>query len=106
MLKMLDENKQIADRFPIKEFQISRRNRVILRAYEEAVGIYKGLDRGEFELVVLFDNFKVIFPSESMEADVLEKELNDDLIGQKITILRTDIPERPLLVSVPKMRLG
>jgi hypothetical protein len=41
---------------------------------------------------------------ESYDGKLLKEKLNRVKIGNKISILRTDIPEKPILVRVDKMR--
>lgn len=40
------------------------------------------------------------FPRQSIQAEIIEKQLSGELIGRKIALLSTDDPVTPLLVRI------
>jgi hypothetical protein len=77
---------------------MSEASEIRLEAWQEFVGIFRGIAKDEFRIAVLFNDSRVIFNPESHEAKIVEKRLNGGFIGQRIAILKTDISERPLLI--------
>jgi len=67
-----------------------------LSPWEEACGRLLGIDEDYPYLVLDFGKFRVIFgPTES---DLLGGQLSEEMIGKRISILRTDLPDKPILV--------
>ena len=73
---------------------------VRLRCWEEAVGQCRAVEQGEFGVSVLLGNLRVVFPDGSPEAEMLRKTVNDGWIGKKIGLLRTNVPQTPLLARL------
>ena len=75
---------------------------IYLDAWSEASGLLIGIDHSSG--VLHFEGFNVKVPVVELEKSVI----NDSLIGENIAILRTDIPETPLLLgrfnSTPETR--
>ncbi|MDI6811521.1 MAG: hypothetical protein QMD80_07635 [archaeon] len=70
---------------------------VYLDAYEEVIGTLRGIEKDEFTISLIFDDFQVIFNLDSEEGEIVEKTINSGLIGEKIGLLRTDSPDNPLI---------
>lgn len=69
-----------------------------LKHWHEAVDRFLGLDRDDHWLMVRMGCGHLAFPIDSKEAEVLGKLLKDELIGQRIGILRTDLASKPIVV--------
>jgi len=68
-----------------------------LEPWEEAVGIFKGIKCTYYEVSLLLDNCRIVFPAQSPEASIL-KTLGKKLVSKRIGVLRTDDPQKPLLI--------
>jgi hypothetical protein len=77
---------------------MSEASEIRLEAWQEVIGTFRGIAKEDFRTTVLLGNSRVIFYPESAEAKMIEEQLNGRLIGEKIAILRTDIPEKPVIV--------
>jgi hypothetical protein len=73
-----------------------------LKEWEEIIGIFKGVEKDNFRVSVLFDDLKLIFNLESPETKILKETLDGVMIGNKISILKADISEKPIFVRVDK----
>jgi len=73
-----------------------------LKEWEEIIGIFKGVEKDNFRVSVLFGDLKLIFNLESPETKILKETLDGVMIGNKISILKTDISEKPIFVRVDK----
>jgi len=74
-----------------------------LQSWEEIVGRYQGTERNDSHIIVHLEELSPLsFPLGSSEASILEEELEDVESGTKVGILRSDMPEKPLLVRVVK----
>lgn len=70
-----------------------------LQIFEEAVGYLKKLEISNSNVaVILSPDLRIGFPTGSPEAEVLIRELTDVAPGQKIAILKTDQPHRPIII--------
>jgi hypothetical protein len=70
--------------------------RISLEPWEEAVGIFKGIEYNEYELRLRLGDYATVFPAESAEASIL-KSMSKRLVSKRISVLRTDDPQKPLL---------
>ena len=84
----------------IEREEITRSDQIYLRHWHEAVDIFLGLDRDGHWLMVRMGCGHLAFPIDSKESEVLGKVLKDELIGQRIGILRTDLDSKPIVVRV------
>lgn len=66
----------------------------------EVVGIYSGLFTDDYYIYLTIDNKVLSFPKDSDEAIYLQERLDAKLVGRKISVLRTDIQKKPLLVHL------
>ncbi|MBK5190960.1 MAG: hypothetical protein JJE19_05655 [Methanosarcinales archaeon] len=83
-------------------FEAAQFKRIYLSPYEEACGVFRGLEKDDYSVSVLFEDFQVAFNSDSTEAKIVEEALVEAIPGEKIAILRTDIPEKPIIVRISK----
>ena len=81
-------------------FEAAQFKRIYLSPYEEACGVFRGLEKDDYSVSVLFEDFQVAFNSDSTEAKIVEEALVEAIPGEKIAILRTDIPEKPIIVRI------
>jgi hypothetical protein len=75
-----------------------------LREWEEIVGSFQGIEKDDYSISVMLNNFRVTFNAESNEAKIIEESLNSGLIGERIAILRTDSSAKPLLIRIDRGR--
>ena len=85
-------------------FEVAQLKGIYLRPYEEAIGVFRGIEGDDYSVSVLFGEFQVVFKRDSIEAKIVKKRLKNDLIGEKIAILRIDHSKKPIIVKVDKMR--
>jgi hypothetical protein len=79
---------------------MNRENGVHLSPWSELVGIYYGLrDEGPFTFIMIGEK-SVVFPKDSIEAQLARRQLNPDLLKRKIAVLRTDPDTGHLFVRV------
>jgi len=69
-----------------------------LKPWEEACGTLQGIDEDYPYLTLDFGKFRVVLGSD--EASAIKNRLTDELIGKRISVLRTDIPDKPALMRV------
>jgi len=77
----------------------SKVQRVVLRPFEEIVGIYRGFERGSFGLSVLFDNYQAVFSLGDKEEGSLAQRLGKVPVGSIVGILliEDDISRKTLV---------
>ena len=78
----------------------SRITEVELKVWEEIVGDCINFEVKKDQVAVVFrcsQYYKVVFPVESEEGAIL-RELGIKLVGQRIGLIRTDIPGKPISV--------
>ncbi|UEC43439.1 MAG: hypothetical protein METHAR1v1_1400005 [Methanothrix sp.] len=69
-----------------------------LKPWEEACGMLQSVVE-EFPYLTLdFGKFRVVLGSD--EASNIKSRLTGELIGKRISVLRTDIPDKPALMRV------
>jgi len=70
--------------------------------YQEVIGNYKELKINKNEVTLILTltptNIKLSFPKNTPEANTLTKTLKNTKKGQKIAILFTDNPQKPLII--------
>jgi hypothetical protein len=81
---------------------LAKRKQVQLQPWQEIIGTLKAIETGNqtISAVVMCTqsvDIAVTYPKETAEATILQN-LNS-LLGQKITLLKTDNPEKPLIVK-------
>lgn len=78
----------------------SRIKEIELKVWEEIVGDCIRFEVKKDQVAVVFrctQYYKVVFPGESKEGAIL-RDLGTKLVGQKIGLIRTDIPAKPISV--------
>jgi len=73
-----------------------------LEPWEEAIGNFESLKITEDKVILVLTytikSLTITFPKESLEAKTLIQTLRNTRKGTKIALLRTDIPEKPLII--------
>ena len=67
-----------------------------LKPWEEASGRLAGIAEDYPYLVLDFGKFRVILGP--TEADSIRERVSEETIGKHISVLRTDLPDKPVLV--------
>ena len=62
--------------------------KISLEPWEEAVGIFKGIESNEYEVRLRLGDYKIVFPAQSPEASIL-KAIGKRLVSKRISVLRT-----------------
>lgn len=70
-----------------------------IKEWHEVCGTFRGLQRVDNGITVTFDGFELLLYTEA-EAEIIESMLDDSLLGTRVSILRTDLADHPLLVKV------
>lgn len=81
-------------------------NELHLAPWCEVIGTFGGCITKDNFLYIKINGSLFVFPRESDEALYVREKLDENLVGKKVGILRTDEPARPLLIRALKMRLG
>ena len=75
-----------------------------LRPWEEAIGHFEALQVNEDNVVLTltrtYRNIKIAFPKNSPEAQTITQTLANTPKGTKIALLKTDDPQKPLLLRI------
>jgi hypothetical protein len=71
---------------------------VSLRLWEEVIGTFRAINKDYSEVSVNIGNYQIIFPIDALEAKIIESIASKGWLGKKVGFLRTDLPERPLLI--------
>jgi hypothetical protein len=79
------------------------KKRILLREWEEIQGIFRGLVEEKNLVFIQFDDSQLVFSSEALDGEIAKNKLNGRLIGNRISILRTDISEKPIIIRVDKI---
>jgi len=73
-----------------------------LEPWEEAIGNYEALKISEDKVTLILTHtiksIAIAFPKETPEAQMLIQTMRNTKKGTKIAILKTDIPEKPLII--------
>jgi hypothetical protein len=69
-----------------------------LNPWEEACGTLRSVVEDFPYLTLDFGKFRVVLGSD--EASAIKNLLTDELIGKRISVLRTDLPDKPALMRV------
>jgi len=86
-----------------KQSTLPKRKEVRLKSWEELQGTLTRLEANDYEISAIFTctrniDMAITFSKDSKEATILEKALNN-LLGQKIAILKTDRPQQPIIIK-------
>lgn len=73
-------------------------NAIRLKPWEEACGTLRSVVEDCPYLTLDFGKFRVILAAD--EASAIKDRLTDELIGKRISVLRTDLPDKPALMRV------
>lgn len=69
--------------------------------WEEVVGELFSLEKNDQWLTVKL-TITLVFPVKGLEAKIIEKKLRGVEAGKVVSILRTDLVEKPIVVRMPK----
>lgn len=79
-----------------------KNNFAVLDYWEEYMGRYKGMEITDAVLnVLLFVNSKILklsFPLHSHDAECITNFLKNCKEGERISVLKTDMPKRPIVI--------
>ena len=70
-----------------------------LQPWQEYVGEFAGLCEEQGFLIVEFSKCRLRFNDPSPSAEILRDELAG-VEGRRVTILRTDLPDRPVVIKI------
>ena len=68
--------------------------------WSEFVGVFKGPYKDQNYTYIKMKEGSLLFRNESNETTYVREKLNNNIIGRKIAILRTDVPGEPLLIRL------
>ncbi|MFH0896799.1 MAG: hypothetical protein V1850_01965 [Candidatus Bathyarchaeota archaeon] len=81
---------------------------ILLGEWAECVGIFERLETNEADVTVVLsindEKFKLIFPADGAEADIVEKQLLACKSGTMIALLKTDEALRPFVARTIRMQ--
>ena len=82
----------------------ARHQETRLQPWQEVIGTYEALEVGEDNVILTLSrtcrNLKITFVKSSAEAQKLTQTLINTVKGTKIALLKTDDPQKPLLLRV------
>jgi len=88
------------------EVGTGEKKRRILKEWEEVQGRFKGITEEDSRIYVHLADFELIFNLESQEAENLKKKLVGVKYGSRISLLKTDLPKKPILIQLDKRAKG
>lgn len=71
-----------------------------LAPFSEIVGTYNGLVIKDHFTHVKINGYVISFPNGTKEATLLQQFFNENMVGRKIGVLRTDLLDKPLLIRL------
>lgn len=83
---------------------LNTQKRFNLTPWMEITGELQGISKDDHCIYVGIDDKVLVFQKDSDEALHIQEKLNDGLIGRFISILRTDILEKPILILLNSKR--
>ena len=75
-------------------------NFFFLEQWMEIRGKLNKISKDDYDLYLDIDNKVLAFKKESTEALIIQNRLDDSWIGKNVAILRTDIPQKPLVFRI------
>ena len=81
---------------------LAQRKPFYLKPWMELIGNLNKISRDEHYLYLEIADKVLAFRKESDEALYIQEKLNIGYIGREIALLRTDMPEKPILIHVGK----
>ena len=87
----------------MSESRFAQRKTFYLQIWMEIIGKLQGISRDDYYIYLEIDNKSIPFRRESREALYLKDKI-DVFIGKSIALLRTDIPDKPILVRLVSER--
>jgi len=81
-------------------------NDLHLAPWCEVIGTFGGCITNDNFLYIKINGSLFAFPRESDEALNVREKLDENLVGKKVGILRTDEPARPLLIRFIENEVG
>jgi hypothetical protein len=88
-----------------KSWVFSTHQETQLESWQEAVGTYEDLQITEEKITLTISthrNITLTFPSDTPEAETLTQALTDTPKGTKIALLKTDNPQKPIIIRTLK----
>jgi len=76
-----------------------KKEEYILDPWQEAVGVLQAYHLTGTTLVLEFPHMVVRVVGDEDSFKLMEVELRPDMVGQRIGIILTDLPDRPLVVA-------
>lgn len=86
--------------------EMTEREEIRLREWEELIGTFRGIVKKEFGISICIEDSKLVLHPDSVEATMAEEQLDGVHMGTKIALLRTDIPEKPILIRIDGRSAG
>jgi len=81
-----------------------RRGYLNLEYWEEIIGKLYGSFNDDHYIYLKIDDQILRFRKGSKEATHIQRQLSEDLFGGTIALLRTDMPEKPILIHIVSKR--
>lgn len=82
--------------------------RIQMELWEEICGYFVEVTEGDMETRLYLNiggvNKYILSPANSLQAQIISSELEGVASGAKVSILRTDIPGRPLFIRIYKIK--
>jgi hypothetical protein len=71
-----------------------------LQPWEEIVGVLHSFENNRNELCLKIGYATLAFAAESKEASCILEQINENVIGREVALLRTDRVEKPLVARL------
>ena len=71
-----------------------------LEAWTEIVGTLLEISTDEYCLLLQINEKLIRFRKGSKEASYIQTNLNNKFLGRELSLLKTDLPEKPLIVKL------
>ncbi len=71
-----------------------------MEPWEEIIGKVNGFSSDDIDVWLKIDDHVLSFIGDSTEASCIKEFLNEAFLGRVIAILKTDIPEKPIIIRL------
>jgi len=88
----------------VTEIQLAQRKPFHLKPWMEIIGILHSFEENNHCIHLEIGNSQLSFPQGSDEAAFLLRKFHSSYIGRVVSILRTDLPEKPILLQLVATR--
>jgi len=83
---------ELKSKIHVKEFHIG--------VWEEIIGKFGGISENDYFTFLKIGNKLLSFKKDSIETKYFQEKIKNNVLGKKIAVLKTDLPDKPFLVRI------